>query len=106
MVGSSTSFSNSSGSSSSGGEGGRVVGNGGVDSGTNSGSSSCCGIGIPEKGIINHHYHLGEEPAYSLWYNNGLEYAENTSLNIFFYGMHLAGQSKAQRSVITSHHTN
>ena len=33
-----------------------------------------------------------------MWYHKGIEYAENTSLNIFFYGMHLAGESKAQRS--------
>lgn len=29
--------------------------------------------------------------SYSNWYREGLEYGHNSSLNIFFYGMHLAG---------------
>ncbi len=32
-----------------------------------------------------------EPPVPGLWYDHGLEYGENTSLNIFFYGMHLSG---------------
>jgi len=35
-----------------------------------------------------------EEPMYELWYHHGLEYGENTSLNIFFYGMYLEGSTK------------
>jgi hypothetical protein len=32
-----------------------------------------------------------EEPAPGLWYHDHLTYGRNTSLNIFFYGMHLEG---------------
>lgn len=35
-----------------------------------------------------------ELPDYDQWYNHGLDYGENTSLNIFFYGMYLEGTSK------------
>jgi beta-glucan synthesis-associated protein KRE6 len=31
------------------------------------------------------------EPDYSQWYNHGVEYGLNSSLNIFFYGMYLKG---------------
>ena len=33
----------------------------------------------------------GETPVPGLWYNHDLEYGQNSSLNIFFYGMHLDG---------------
>lgn len=34
------------------------------------------------------------EPDYEQWYHDGLEYGINSSLNIFFYGMHLEGITK------------
>eukprot|EP01038_Epipyxis_sp_PR26KG_P013633 gene13633-18294_t len=38
----------------------------------------------------------GETPAPGLWYENDISYGNDTSLNIFFYGMHLEGITKDQ----------
>lgn len=46
-------------------------------------------------GIEDYRPNVGEEPINGLWYNSdSLEYGKNTSLNIFFYGMHLEGAVK------------
>eukprot|EP01035_Chromulina_nebulosa_P018226 gene18226-23895_t len=45
-------------------------------------------------GIQDYRPVSAELPAYELWYNHGLEYGLNSSLNIFFYGMHLDGITK------------
>ncbi len=57
-----------------------------------------------------------EQPVPGLWYENGIEYGENTSLNIFFYGMNLAGEVQkesyladaisANRNLTESHFTD
>lgn len=39
---------------------------------------------------------VSETPAPGYWYEHGLHYGPNTSLNIFFYGMHLSGATKQQ----------
>ena len=37
---------------------------------------------------------MAEVPPAGFWYSDGLEYGANTSINIFFYGMHLAGATR------------
>ena len=37
---------------------------------------------------------IGEVPPKGFWYEQGLEYGLNSSLNIFFFGMHLEGVEK------------
>lgn len=37
-----------------------------------------------------------QQPNMSSWYDEGIEYGANSSLNIFFYGMDLEGQTKPQ----------
>jgi len=47
-------------------------------------------------GIEEYRPNAGEVPKHSLWYRDGLTYGHNSSLNIFFYGMHLDGDTKEQ----------
>lgn len=47
-------------------------------------------------GIEGYRPNVGEKPVRKLWYNKGIEYGKNASENIFFWGMHLDGNSKAE----------
>jgi len=47
-------------------------------------------------GIEDYRPNVGEVPKKTLWYRDGMTYGHNTSLNIFFYGMHLDGDTKEQ----------
>jgi hypothetical protein len=49
-------------------------------------------ICLPHAAIQGYRPNSGETPAPGLWYSDEhLTYGDNTSVNIFFYGMHLEG---------------
>ena len=48
----------------------------------------------PGSNIEDYRPTVAEVPPEGFWYDRGLEYGPNTSINIFFYGMHLSGSTK------------